>query len=125
MSDAIYYILTSEHEIKTVSFLEWSEWFEPAANRRISSTFYGNIHVSTVFLPTDHNFGFDAAGPILFETMIFREFETLYDYQTRCRTYAEALKMHDAACAYVLSHMEDSTGCGTHAEPLDDEDVRT
>lgn len=106
----IYYILTPEHEIKTVSFVEWSEWMEPFKNRIVANTFYEDVKVSTVFLPTDHNFGFENDGPILFETMIFGGSDEFDNYQTRCRTYDEALKMHCDACNYVLSQMQNSTG---------------
>jgi hypothetical protein len=57
--------------------LEWGQWFETAANRRVAFTDLGEVlgQVSTVFLALDHNFSPMndplTYKPILWETMIF------------------------------------------------------
>ena len=59
--------------------------------RRVRQTFIGKTRISTVFLALDHSFN-DKDQPILFETMIFSDRDS--DYQTRCSTWRQALKMH-------------------------------
>ena len=62
--------------------------------------------VSTIFLVLDRGFG-NAADPLLFETMIFQKDKTSphgrrdINYQTRCHTYKQALKMHREAIEYL------------------------
>jgi len=57
----------------------------------------GEVFVSTVFLSLDHNYR--EGEPILFETMIFGGEHD--QYQERCCTYDEAVKMHETACNLV------------------------
>lgn len=59
--------------------------------------------VSTVFLGIDHRF-IGIGPPMLFETMIFYDDDSIPEYQTRCCTYEEALVMHEKA----LSHLKNS-----------------
>lgn len=66
-----HYILEGG-EIKTADLMTWAAWLESDkdfSKRRISETFIGDIHISTVFLGLNHNFG--AGKPLLFETMVF------------------------------------------------------
>jgi predicted DNA-binding transcriptional regulator AlpA len=49
--------------------LTWARWFE-TAERTVASDHVGDVHVSTVFLALDHNFGLEGP-PVLWETMIF------------------------------------------------------
>jgi hypothetical protein len=61
--------------------------------KRVRRTYLSNnAFVSTIFLGLDHQFtNFEL--PLLFETMIKVDDDFL-DYQTRCSTWRQALKMH-------------------------------
>jgi len=64
-------------------------------NKRVRRTYLpNNVFVSTVFLGLDHRYG--SGPPLLFETMIHADGEFI-EYQTRCSTWRQALKMHWAA----------------------------
>lgn len=52
-----------------------------------------DVVVSTIFLGVDQSFG-RPGGPILFETMVFNGHKSIA--QDRYRTWAEALKGHEA-----------------------------
>lgn len=90
-----YWILVNK-EPKPVSFTEWFEWFE-TADRHVGNTVVGKVHISTIFLSIDHSFG--SGKPLLFETMIFGGKHD--QYQTRCTTWDEAVKMHEKALDIV------------------------
>jgi hypothetical protein len=64
---------------------------------RVAETFIGDIHVSTVFLGLDEQFG--KGPPILFETMIFGG--RLDEFQNRCSTWEQAEAMHSEAVQLV------------------------
>jgi hypothetical protein len=49
--------------------MRWGRWVE-TGNRIVAKTYIGAIHVSTVFLPINHNLG--NGRPLLFKTMVFR-----------------------------------------------------
>lgn len=68
-------------------------------DRIVARTEKDDVLVSTVLLPTNHNF--NGEPPHIFETMIFGGRFSEREYQTRCSTYAEALEMHKAAVAIV------------------------
>jgi len=89
------YILRDK-KIVPVDLMTWARWFE-TAERHIGSDYIGKIHVSTVFLGIDHNFG--EGEPLLFETMIFGGEHN--EYQERYSTYDEALKGHKKAVKLV------------------------
>lgn len=65
-----HYIMEKDGTIRPVSLLTWAKWFENVDNRRVAWEDIGDLHVSTVFLGLDHNWGLKG-DPILFETMIF------------------------------------------------------
>lgn len=84
---------------------EWGEFMKDHLNRRIALTHLDNskVSVSTVFLALDHNHSGEGP-PVLFETMIFG-LPDEEEYQTRCCTWEEALRMHDDAVVYAKSHL--------------------
>lgn len=96
MSDK--YILDGHSVIPCEDIFQWGEWFEKA-NRSVARTQIGKAVVSTVFLGIDHSFGYGL--PLLFETMIFGGPHD--DYQARCSTWDEAVKMHELACAELTA----------------------
>lgn len=83
------YILKYRKPVPCSNFMKWGRWME-RNERRVRRTFIGDKCVSTVFLGYDHNFNKISDTPILFETMIFPDL----NYQTRCSTWRQALKMH-------------------------------
>lgn len=88
------YILEGETPVKT-DLMTWAKWFEAGCdNRRVASTKRDGIHVSTVFLGLDHQWG--EGPPILFETMIFGGPHD--EWQDRCSTWDQAIVMHCKAC---------------------------
>jgi len=87
-----YYILIDRLPV-AVDMMTWARWFENINNRRIGDDHIGKVHVSTVFLGLDHNFG--GGDPVLFETMIFRG--PLDQEQLRYCTYAQAERGHAEA----------------------------
>jgi hypothetical protein len=101
------YILRNRKPVPA-STLEWSVWFERIENRRVAFTVIEDLHVSTVFLGLDHNFG-GAGPPILFETMIFDEPHEGRIFgrsklvreeigMERTCTWDEAVAAHERAC---------------------------
>lgn len=76
---------------------EYVAWrWDKAENKDwiVAKTIVGESEVSTVFLGIDHSCLSLTAVPVLFETMVFGGPDA--DFQTRHRTYAEALYCHDA-----------------------------
>lgn len=105
-----WYLLDKNNKPKRATLRQWSVWRESnPPNLHVGSTQKGKVWVSTVFLGLDHGHSIRKnAPPILFETMIFdihpraklpRNRQKARNYQTRCSTWAEALKMHEAGCA--------------------------
>lgn len=93
-----YYILKDKTPV-AVDLMTWARWLEEnPKDRVIEQTYIGKIFVSTVFLGLDHNWA--GGEPILYETMVFNH-DDEGEYQTRCFTYEEALKMHEAAIRWV------------------------
>lgn len=95
------YILKGKKVIPEYDLMKWAEWFE-TAKRHVANDFIGSgkIHVSTIFLGMDHNFG--GGKPILFETMIFGGKHN--DYQERYHTWKEAELGHKKAVELVKSN---------------------
>ena len=97
------YILDDEgNPVECNDLMKWGRWFEMADNMRIvGKNFIGDVHVSTVFLGMDHNFGYgESREPILYETMIFGGKHN--DYQERYATRAEAIEGHARALKMVM-----------------------
>lgn len=85
-----FYILEGTTPIPCQQSGQWARWFE-TADRVVGRTIVNGVLISTVFLDIDHQF--DEGAPILFETMIFTEIESL-DFQTRYTTWEEAKTGH-------------------------------
>lgn len=98
------YILVGHEPIEIDDVLEWARWFEcDTEARRVGLTEldYGRVRVSTIFLGLDHNFLFEDAPPILFETMIFGG--TMNHECERYSTWDEAVIGH----AYMVQCVEE------------------
>lgn len=91
-----HYILDG-HQPVPCDLMTWGRWFESRENRHVANDYIGDVHVSTVFLGLNHQFG--AGPPLLFETMIFGGEHD--QYQERCSTWDEAVAMHATALALV------------------------
>lgn len=98
MKRPYYYILNEDHSVRaTENLVEWSKFFSTPGSRTVKKEQIGEYLVSTVFLGTDHNWGW-GEEPLLFETMIFKDD---LNYQRRCTTWEQALEMHKEAVAFV------------------------
>lgn len=92
------YILDGHTPVQVEDLLTWARWIEQC-DRRVADDYpAAGIMVSTVFLGLDHNFG-ERGPPLLFETMIFGGAHS--QWQRRCSTWDQALKMHAAALELV------------------------
>ncbi len=83
------------------SLSEWAAAYgdgDPDA-RVIARAIIGDVHISTVFLSVDHNFG--GGQPILYESMVFGG--QLNHEQQRYHTRAEALAGHLALVQRVMA----------------------
>lgn len=91
------YVLDERGEpVPEPDLMAWARWFEQFDNRRVDRTEIGDVHVSTVFLATDHNW-LESGPPILWETMIFGGD---YDgHEWRWTTRAAAQAGHDRIVA--------------------------
>lgn len=89
-----WWILDEDHNPKTVTVREWSEWYEAASKdgreaRRVASTETATMWVSTVFLGINHQFG--DGPPILFETMIFTREEYPKEFEGKITWHRDDL----------------------------------
>lgn len=89
----LHYKLLGKIAVPCKGLMEWARWFE-TAERIVAKTEIGPMHVSTVFIGIDHNFG-HSGDPLLFETMIFDDHED--GYQERYSTWGEAEAGHARA----------------------------
>lgn len=106
LNPPVYYILR-DYKLVSVSMMEWARWFEDPSQRIIDSTYLDNIHISTVFLGIDHNFGFDDLvnhRPILFESMVFGG--KLDQFQWRYSTLGDAKQGHYELVEAVRNNRE-------------------
>lgn len=113
----MYWIVDANHEAKQVDdVMEWGKWFENDDNRRVaSSDFDGGIHVSTVCLGLDHQWGI--GPPLIYETMIFAKgLQDLDQQMWRYSTWAEAETGHAAAVALVQSFLSNKPNGGKKAK---------
>lgn len=92
-----YYKLNENKEPVPVDLFEWANVMN--GERHVGNDFIGDIHVSTVFLGLNHQYG--DGPPLLFETMIFGGDHD--NYQERYCTWAEAEEGHKRAVALVNS----------------------
>lgn len=82
--------------------LEWAKSFSDKS-RFIASDYYGDAHVSTVFLGIDHSFFREK--PEWFETMIFGGPHD--GYQDRYGTYDDAIDGHALALKIVCGEADE------------------
>lgn len=94
-----YYKLTSDHKTVPCDMMEWAASFKDHEHWIVGKDTIDGVLISTVFLGMDHNWG--GGYPLLFETMIFGGERD--QYQERCSTWDEAVKMHEAAVRLVRS----------------------
>ena len=92
-----HYILNGKKPVKC-DLHTWAKWFE-SSNRHVRSTKFFGIHVSTVFLGLNHNYG--PGDPLLFETMIFGG-KMDQEYQDRYATWNRAVWGHRKALLFVI-----------------------
>lgn len=106
MNGERYWILDDLGNPKPVQdFIAWTRWWMANGERiHVGDTRIGEARVSTVFLTTNYNFGFEG-GPVLWETLVFggaRDMDC-----TRCggnREQAEA--MHNEMISLVMKAEE-------------------
>jgi len=100
----LYWVLDEDRTPRQVSsVVEWGEFFENTAKRRVAETTVGERRVSTVFLGIDHGFqaGQPDYTPQLFETMVFDAEWGNGEVFARCGTWDGALEMHADAVREV------------------------
>lgn len=92
--DMRWYILEGKIPKPVNTISEYLGWMELNPDRHVKSDHLPDgVHVSTVFLCLDHNYG--AGSPLLFETMIFGgEYD---QYMQRYSTWKEAELGHQNA----------------------------
>lgn len=90
-----YAKLDVNKKIIPCSVEEWAAMFEESDERRVKRETINGLDVSTVFLGLNHGYG---EKSLWFETMIFGLED---EYQERCETWDEALKMHDRAVKFA------------------------
>jgi hypothetical protein len=83
------YILRGHTPVPCDDLMSWLRWYE-TADRQVADTIQDDVRVSTVFLGIDYNLG--GEGPMLFETMVFRDGHG--DERQRYSTWAEAEAGH-------------------------------
>ena len=95
-----HYILEG-HKVVETDLITWAKWLE-GAERHVAKENVGDVRVSTVFLGTNHSFGY---GPLLlFETMVFGG--SLDQEQDRYTTWEEAEAGHKAMVKRVNEAIE-------------------
>ena len=86
------YILNDQGKpVLEPNILRWARWYESADRRVAWSDISQGVHVSTVFLGIDHNFG--GGPPLLYETMVFGG--PMDQHQERYTTREEAVAGHE------------------------------
>lgn len=99
LPEGMYYYLDENHNVLPARTWGQVKDFFETDRKRVAYDEFGGVRVSTVFLPIDHSFRSEGP-PVVFETMIFGDDKNL-DYQTRCSTWGEAVKMHERAVRLV------------------------
>jgi len=104
MIDTSNYILKHRKPVPCADLFKWAKAFEVRRSRRIRVTYLDKVKISTVFLCLDH--GWDGI-PMLFETMIFGlpDTDDDFEFQTRCTTHRQALKMHKNAVLFAKGYL--------------------
>ena len=81
-----------------ITLMEWAQLYETTGARHIGSDERDGIHVSTVLLGLNHNYG--DGPPLIFETMIFGGDHD--QYQKRYSTKKQAEAGHKRALALAF-----------------------
>lgn len=108
-----FYILLDDDTIRNISPDRDSfwDWFEDIDNRRIAYSEANGVVVSTVFLGFEHGVN-EKGEPLLFETMVFTDYDDANDYCDRAASVKEAKEAHVAACEQVFGYRHKCTKCG-------------
>jgi hypothetical protein len=83
----LHYVETDDGMLKPAGVLEWARWFETHP-RHVADDYVGDLRVSTVFIGLDHG-SFGGGSPVLWESMIFRDGESLEMQRYAAREEAE------------------------------------
>jgi hypothetical protein len=100
-----HYILNGHEPVEIDDLLAWGEWFETADRHVARDELAPGVIVSTVFLGLDHQFG--NGPPILFETMVFDDYER--GDGERYSTWDEAETGHAAWVAMIRARLKPVT----------------
>ena len=89
------YVMVDGKVVEENDLETWAMWFAAAHgdNIHVDLTFIGSTSISTVFLAIDHSFG--SGKPVLWETMIFSEFERIDEHMDRYTSEADAQDGHN------------------------------
>ena len=117
------YILDGHEPVTCFDLMTWGRWME-TADRHVANTMIGDgvhgvgVHISTVFLGLDHNFGAEGP-PILFETLVFGGEQD--EYMLRYTTWKKAEAGHKKTVSMVKATMkkERTNGRQTDDHPGD------
>jgi len=102
------YILNDRREPVRATEQEWLRWWSAEPDRHIvAKTVVGGVEISTVFLHIDHGLQFDGRPPLIFETMLFDDYEE--GRERRYRTWAEAEIGHMEAVEWLSSQQAATT----------------
>lgn len=93
--------ILEDHTPVPVDLMTWAKWFE-TAERHVAKTDIAHVHISTVFLGLNHNWG--EGPPLLFETLVFGG--PLADEVERYATWNEAEAGHKAMVERVNNAMQ-------------------
>jgi len=100
----MFYKLDENKNVVKYSLEEWSTFIESKISpnqRHVADEVINGKRISTVFIGLCHNYSpFDNETPIVFETMIFEDGESL-DYEDRYTTWQEAEEGHKHAVQWV------------------------
>jgi hypothetical protein len=91
-----------DREGKPITLWEWAAIMESGQDRHVADDMVGDVHVSTVWLGLNHNWG--PGPPLIFETMVFggvRD-EDCWRYPSQ----AAALAGHDQVVTMVREAQE-------------------
>jgi hypothetical protein len=93
-----WYVLDGK-TVLPVSYDDWVKWMSSGDYKKhIANDVFGEVRVSTIFLGSNHDYGF-CDVPQLFETMILGGEHD--QWGERCALYDQAIEMHAKACAMV------------------------
>lgn len=115
-----YFILDEDHNPVACDFETWAHFFEDYDRRIVAQTETLLHRISSIFLGLDHSF-MAQGPPILFETMVFENTETMVelfgelwpmhestDYCCRYATWDECLAGHNAMVAEITKREADA-----------------